>query len=746
MSTPITLPGLAPFGADEVARLWAAYTRLGPDYVPRTHHLAEGGRPRFINPLIFESSPYLLQHAHNPVFWHAWGEEAFALAAKLDRPILLSVGYSTCHWCHVMERESFEDEEIAAFINTHFVAIKVDREERPDVDAVYMTAVQAMTGRGGWPMTVVMTPDKRPFFGGTYFPPRDGDRGMRAGFFTILKALAQAYQTEREKVLESAADLTRALARAGARPAEGLPGPEVLVEMATQLAKNFDPRFGGFGRAPKFPRPALYEQLLRYARRAEDPAARHMVAFSLAHMAGGGMYDQIGGGFARYSTDDGWLVPHFEKMLYDNAQLVSLAVATWQATGDARFEAVANDTLAYVLREMTSPEGAFYSATDADSEGEEGKFFVWTPAELTSALGAEDAEVASVYYGVTKGGNFEGKSILYRPRPEAEVAELLGISQDVLQQKVRSIRARLYEVRKGRIPPLLDDKILTEWNGQMISALAQAGWAFGDPKYLAAATRAAEFVLAKLQADGRLLRTYRGGEARHAAVLEDYAFFISALLDLFEATAELRWLDEAVRLQADLQARFWDDAAGGYFATASDAEALLIRDKPSYDGAQPSGNSVAALNLLRLYELTQDEAYRARAQATVVALGSELSRQPTAVPKLAQALDWLLDSPKEVAIVTTDGDDGEALQAVLRSTFVPNRVALTVPEARLADLAARVPWLEGKRPQGGRATAYVCRGQVCERPTSDPEVFRAQLAEVERLEAEPLAVPGYSGP
>jgi uncharacterized protein YyaL (SSP411 family) len=516
--------------------------------------------------------------------------------------------------------------------------------------------------------------------------------------------------------------------------------------MARQLATNFDPRFGGFGRPPKFPRPALYELLLAYARRANDPGARHMVAYSLAHMADGGLYDHVGGGFARYSTDERWLVPHFEKMLYDNAQLVSLAVATWQATGEARFRAVAEDTLQYVLREMTSPEGGFYSATDADSEGEEGKFFVWTPAELTAALGPEDARVAAAYYGVTERGNFEGNNILSRPRPDAEVAADLGLSQDILRSRIAEIRARLYAVRATRVPPLLDDKLLTEWNGQMISAFARAGWAFGEPRYVAAAARAADLILTKLVVDGRLRRAWRGGEARHAAVLEDYAFLTAGLLDLFEATAAPRWLEAALGLQSALEAGHWDAAGGGFFATASDAEALLFREKPSYDGAQPSGNSVAALNLLRLHELTQAPAHRARAEATVVALGAELVSQPTAVPKLAQALDWLLDAPKEVVIVLPEGDDGAALQAVLRSTFAPNKVALTVPEGALPALTAHVPWLEGKRPQGGRATAYVCRGQVCARPTSEPEVLRAQLLEVEPLDAAPLAVPGYSGP
>lgn len=737
----IQLPGMSAHDADLAARLLAALTAQGTTYVPRTHHLKEGGAPEFVNRLILEASPYLLQHAHNPVNWFSWGPEAFALAAKLDRPILLSVGYSTCHWCHVMERESFEDLEIAAFINAHFIAIKVDREERPDVDSVYMTAVQMMTGRGGWPMTVVMTPDRRPYFGGTYFPARDGERGSRMGFLSILKRLSEAYQNERDDVLRSAANLSQKLAeRSRPNPGTGIPEESTLAEAATFLAGRFDATYGGFGRAPKFPRPSVYELLLRYARRTGDKGALHMVTHSMAHMADGGIYDHIGGGFSRYSTDQHWLVPHFEKMLYDNAQLTVLAVETWQSSHQDRFSDVAKDTLNYVLKEMTSEGGGFYSATDADSDGEEGKFFVWTPEEIEAAVGPEAAKVVNAYWGVSAAGNFEGKNILNRARPEAEVAAELNMALPILREAIKDARAKLYNVRKKRIPPQLDDKILTEWNGQMISAMARAGFAVNEPKYTQAAVQAANFVLTKLSKDGRLLRAYRGAASRHGAVLEDYAFFIAGLLDLFEATGDVRWMDESLRLQKILETHHLDKEGGGFFATPDDGEVLLVREKPDYDGAQPSGNSVATLNLLRLHEFTQDLHYLELAQDTLRGFGGSLSNGASQAPKLAQALDWIYDAPKEILIVSTPSDDGAALKDVLRRSFVPNKVFVQSDEAQIEALTKRIPWLEAKVARNGQATAYVCKGQVCKQPTSDPSIFEKQLAEVEPLIAPPLSV------
>jgi uncharacterized protein YyaL (SSP411 family) len=742
---PMELPPFTPPPGAEAypealrAELARALEKQGPSYRPRTHHLLPGGRPKYTNRLIQETSPYLLQHAHNPVDWHAWGKEAFEKARRLGRPVLLSVGYSTCHWCHVMERESFEDEEIAAFINAHYVAIKVDREERPDVDSVYMTAVQMMTGSGGWPMTVVMTPAAEPFFGGTYFPARDGDRGSRIGFLTVLKKLADAYKNDPAAVKESTDRLVAALRSEEVAPADaGVPGTEALIGAAMALAQRFDPEHGGFGRAPKFPRPSTFEFLLRYWRRTGDRTALQMVTHSLDKMADGGIYDHLAGGFARYSTDREWLVPHFEKMLYDNAQLVSLFVETWQATADDRHREVAIETLDYVLREMTSPDGGFYSATDADSEGEEGLFFVWTPAQIGAVVGPAEAKVVNAYYGVTEAGNFEGKNILHRPRPKSEVAKLLGLSVAQLEDRIRAAKAKLYAAREQRDHPILDDKILTEWNAQMIGAFARAGFAFHEPKYLAAATRAADFLLTHLQKDGRLLRAYRAGQAKHAAVLEDYTFFVSALLDLYEATAELRWLNEAQRLEKEQERLFLDEKAGGFFATASDGEVLLVREKPNYDGAQPAGASVAAANLLRFAELSGDEAPRRLADGIFKAAADGLKKGALQSPKLAAALDFALDRPKEIVLVTTADDDGAALLQVLRRAFLPNRVLVRVKAEEVEALTPQIPLVEGKRPLQGKATVYVCVGQTCKQPTSDPKVLAAQLDDVVRIPAPPL--------
>ena len=736
------LPGLDPFSAELSLALAEALAAKGDKYVPRTHHTEPNGTPKYTNRLILETSPYLLQHAHNPVNWFAWGRDAFAEAKRRSRPILLSVGYSTCHWCHVMERESFEDEEIATYINQHFIAIKVDREERPDVDSVYMTAVQLMTGGGGWPMTVLMLADGRPFFGGTYFPARDGDRGARIGFLTLLKRLHEAFSRDGEQVVASAERLTEALNLANHRtPPEALPTESSLVDAARTLAARFDPHFGGFGGAPKFPRPSSYGLLLRYARRAKDDGALRIVTRSLDGMTHGGLYDHVGGGFHRYSTDARWLVPHFEKMLYDNAQLVALLVETWQSTSAERFKDTAIDTLDYVLREMTSPEGAFFSATDADSEGEEGRFFVWTPAEIEAALPDRQAKIISAFYDVTSAGNFEGSNILHRPHPPEEIARQFGISESALWAEIEDAREVLYDIRKKRTPPLLDDKIIAEWNGQMIGAMARAGWAFGEPRYTEAARRAADFLIQRMRLEGRLHRTYRQQQAKHSGVLEDYAFVISGLLDLFEATGSPQWVRTSLELNDVLTNHFWDEEGGGYFATPDDGEALLIREKPLYDGAQPSGNSVQTLNLLRLFELTQDETHRERAERTLLAFGRSLENGALECPVLAQALDFYLDVPKQIVLVSNQQDDGQTLEHVLRNTFLPNRVLIRVPEDQVEPLSAVVPLVQSKRAQGGRATAYVCRAMACKKPTSDPAELRAQLAEVKPITSEKLSVP-----
>jgi uncharacterized protein len=740
-----TPPGAPAYDSALAAKLAAALEAKGPSYEPRTHHLV-GRAPKYTNRLILETSPYLLQHAHNPVDWRPWGDEAFAEARRLNRPVFLSVGYSTCHWCHVMEAESFEDEEIARFMNEHYVCIKVDREERPDVDAIYMSAVQALTQSGGWPMSVWLTPAREPFFGGTYFPPRDGARGAQHGFLTVLRELAGTYAKDGDRVTRAAHALVEAVRKdmesggaAGARPSAA-----VIAETVTYFKRAFDTVEGGVRRAPKFPSNVPIRLLLRYHRRAGDADALHMATLTLEKMAGGGMYDQLGGGFHRYSTDARWLVPHFEKMLYDNALLAVAYAEAAQVTGRADFARVARETLDYVLREMTSPDGAFYSATDADSEGEEGKFFVWSQREIEEVLG-DRAEAGSArrsehggpgdpprvpdltqrflrYYGVTASGNFEGANILNAAHPdEAEWAALAPA------------RAKLYAVRARRVPPLRDEKILAAWNGLMISGFAVAGRILDEPRYVAAAARAADFVLARLRASGRLARSFKDGRAGPPGFLDDYAFVVAGLLDLYEAGYDRRTLEAATSLADDTERLFADTANGGWFMTAGDHEALLAREKPAYDGAEPSGTSVALANALRLATFTGDDRWRALADRAFAAVGAVLAERPMVMTEALLALDWSTDHAREVAIVwprAAGPDSAEPLVAALRRTFLPNVVRAVVADDEVAALAKVAPFVEGKAATGGRPTAYVCERGACQLPTHDAAAFAAQLASV----------------
>jgi uncharacterized protein YyaL (SSP411 family) len=717
------LPGGPEVPADLLPKLAAALAAKGPGYQPRTHHL-DGGRPKFLNRLVLESSPYLLQHAHNPVNWYAWGEEAFADAQRLGRPVFLSVGYSTCHWCHVMEGESFEDEEIAAYLNSNYVCIKVDREERPDVDAIYMSAVQNLTGSGGWPMSVFLTPAREPFFGGTYFPPRDGARGTRHGFLTILHELKRTYDTDPTRVRQAADALTEAVKKDMAGPAgtaSAVPGLPVIAETVSYYKRAFDPNHGGVRRAPKFPSNIPVRLLLRHHRRTGDAAALEMAVVTLAKMAGGGLYDQIGGGFHRYSTDEVWLVPHFEKMLYDNALLAVAYAEAFQVTGRPDFSRVLRETLDYVLREMTSPEGGFYSATDADSEGEEGKFFVWSLAELEKVLGGE-AERFAQFYGASAKGNFEGHNILHVAHPdEATHAALAGA------------RAKLYEVRSKRIPPLRDEKILAAWNGLMISGLAVGGRVLGEPRYVAAAGRAAHFLLERMREGDRLARSYKDGRKQAHGFLEDQAFVAAGLLDLFEATFEPRWFAEALALSEGLEKHFVDPR-GGWFMTADDAEQLLAREKPSYDGAEPSGTSVAILNALRLATFTSDDRWRAIAEKAFASVHEVLTERPLAMTEALVALDFFHDVPREVAVVWPEGGEASAapLVGVLRRTFLPSRALAGASERSIPALAKAIPFLEEKVAQGGKATGYVCQRGKCELPVTEAELFHAQLVKPPR--------------
>ncbi len=741
-SSPAALPGAEPFGAELTGKLKQAWAKREQGYQPRTKHLNQDGSPKYTNRLFLETSPYLLQHAHNPVNWHSWRDEAFETARRLNRPVLLSVGYSTCHWCHVMEEESFDDEEVARFINEHYVAIKVDREVRPDIDAIYMSAVQALTGGGGWPMTVWLTPDRKPFFGGTYFPARDGGRGMPTGFLTLLRDLAELYKAEPERVAGRAHEITARMEQI-LKPATGEipPGVEAIQQLVENYRSRFDEDHGGLRGAPKFPSSVSVRSLLRYYRRAGDEQALRMATLTLERIAQGGIHDHGGGGFHRYSTDARWLVPHFEKMLYDNALLVMDYLEAYQASGRESFADNARETLRYVARDMTSPEGVFYSATDADSlnpkgEREEGWFFTWTPAEIEEVLGSQRAGVFKAYYGVTPEGNFEGRNILHTPKPAAEAAKELKISSQELASLVATANEELYQARKRRPGPLRDEKVLVSWNALMISAHARAAFVLQDPSYLAQAERAAGFLLSNLRKEGRLLRSFNAGRAEHNAYLDDYAFLIAALLDLYEAGGKLRWMEEAIRLDQVLFQHYWDKNNGGFFATSDDHEQLIAREKPSYDGAEPSGNSVAVLNLLRLHEFTTDDQYRQRAEQCFKAFSPVFKQAPAALSEMVLALDFHLDTPKEVIIVTPSSrEEAEPLLSRLRAAFLPNRVLAVVSQGEELSAHAKViPLLEGKRAIGGKPTAYVCEQRVCELPTSDPAIFAKQIAKVKPLE------------
>jgi uncharacterized protein YyaL (SSP411 family) len=729
------VPGVASVDKALQEQLDRKLAAQGPGYVPRSHHLNEDGSPKFTNRLIRESSPYLLQHAHNPVNWYAWSDEAFERAKRENKPIFLSVGYSTCHWCHVMERESFEDEEIAAYLNQHYIAIKVDREERPDIDSVYMTAVTILTGRGGWPMTVIMTPDKEPFFGGTYFPPRRGFRGNRAGLVDILAEMLNEFRNDPTQVVARAQELSQRVEKAAAfRPGPGVPSDKVIAVAAQNLARSFDPVDGGFGGAPKFPQPSRLALMLRYARRTADAGATAMVATTLDKMSAGGIYDQVGGGFHRYSTDAQWLVPHFEKMLYDNAQLATVYLAAWQHTADADYQRVAREILDYVAREMTSAEGGFYSATDADSptpggHDQEGWFFTWTPDELEQQLGPESAALVSSAYGVTRRGNFEGRNILHRAKTDRELASELRIPPRRVAQLLQGARSALYEARASRPPPIRDEKIIAAWNGMMIAAFAQAGWMLAEPRYVDIAARAARFVLEQMRAeDGALVRTYSEGRKGSVSFLDDYAFMIGACLDLYEATGDATWIRRAVELQTDQDARYLDAQSGGYYLSPGDGETLLVREKPAYDRAVPSGNSVAANNLLRLHDFTGDGKWRTEAEQLFGSLAFQVTRAPTGFPMLLVALDRYYDTPLEVAVLApASRDEASALRDRLRSNFVPNKAFAVLTDAEASQQEAEIPWLQGKRAMGGKSTAYVCERGRCDLPTAKPEMFHKQL-------------------
>ncbi len=683
-----------------------------------------------------EKSPYLLQHAGNPVHWYPWGEEAFEKASREDKPIFLSIGYSTCHWCHVMAHESFEDQGVADLMNEAFVSIKVDREERPDIDSVYMTVCQMMTGAGGWPLTIVMTPDKRPFFAGTYFPK--DNRFGRAGMTELVPTIDKLWKDRREEVYKSAAEITATLKeQAGTSAGEGM-DDRFLNTAALQLNQRFDEDDGGFGSAPKFPSPHQLTFLLRFWKREADEWSLFMVRRTLEAMRRGGVYDQVGLGFHRYSTDAKWLLPHFEKMLYDQAGLLLAYTEAYQATGDAAYRRTAEEIATYVLRDMTSPEGAFYSAEDADSEGEEGRFYVWTTDELEEVLGPEDAQLASTVYGATKEGNFKeeasghrtGANILHLVMPLDEIAPHVEMDEGDLASRLEDIRERLLEVRSKRVRPHLDDKTLADWNGFMVAALAKAGTALDRPDLVDAARTAMDFILRQMRdGNGRLLHRYRDGEAAIPGQLDDHAYSIWGLIELYQATFDPSHLEAAIDLNGIMMEHFWDTEEGGFFLTPDDGEDLLVRQKEAYDGAMPSGNSVAMLDLLRLSHLTGDPELAQRAHELSVGLSGDVARMPSAFTQLMSALDMAMGGGKEVVIVGDPGDgDTRAMLDAVHRTYLPNTVVLLkTPGDEASAIEAMAPFVKEHEMKGGKATAYVCTDHLCRNPTNDVDKMLEEL-------------------
>jgi uncharacterized protein YyaL (SSP411 family) len=678
------------------------------------------------NRLIDEASPYLLQHAHNPVDWFPWGEEAFAIARRDQKPVLLSIGYSACHWCHVMEHESFENEAIAKLMNDNFINIKVDREERPDLDQIYMSAVQMMTQHGGWPMTVFLTPEAVPFYAGTYFPP--ADRYNMPGFPRVLMSVADAFRERPDDIGQTAQSVLVELKRATALMESNEVVTTDLLEAAYRgIIKNYDATNGGFGGAPKFPPAMTLEFLLHTYYRTGNPQALEIVQHTCRKMAEGGIYDQLGGGFHRYSTDARWLVPHFEKMLYDNALLSRLYLHYYQLTKEDWARRIAEGILDYVAREMTDALGGFYSTQDADSEGVEGKFFVWSFAEIESLLGKREASLFAAYYNVTPEGNFEGANIVNVTQDHVQLAAREKLTVGELEAVLANARQILFAAREKRVKPARDEKVLTAWNGLMLASFAEAGAILDRPDYSAIAEKNARFVLNNLRRDGLLLRSFKDGEAKLNAYLEDYSFYIDGLLTLFETTGELEWFIEARKLCDVMIAEFWDDEEGGFFFTGDSHEQLIVRAKDFFDNATPSGNSVAAEVLLRLGLLTTNQDYQRRAITILRLTANGMLRYPSGFGRLLCALDFNLDTPKEIALLgLPDSPQTISLAREIWSHYLPNKViAQASPRDESAEKA--IPLLHGRSELNGLPTAYVCEHFACKNPVTTPAELAAQL-------------------
>lgn len=686
------------------------------------------------NYLVYEKSPYLQQHAYNPVNWRPWGDEAFSQARTEDKPIFLSIGYATCHWCHVMEKESFEDPEVAKVLNQGFVSIKVDREERPDIDGVYMTVCHMISGRGGWPLTIIMTPDKKPFFAATYIPKHG--RFGHPGLMELLPEVRRVWQEERDKVIDSADNVASHLSSARLDTGGESLDPKVLDSCFQSLKERFDAKYGGFGDAPKFPAPHNLLFLLRYWKRTGNQEALNMVETTLQAMRQGGVFDHLGFGFHRYSTDKYWLLPHFEKMLYDQALMILALTETYLVTQDEYYKNIIEETVSYILSQMTSENGGFFSAEDADSEGEEGKFYLWTEEEIQQILTPEEAKLAKQVFGISKEGNFKheatgqktGANILHLPGPLDKVAHNRGLKESQLKTDLEKIRQKLFSYRSKRIRPLLDDKILTDWNGLMIAALAKAGQALGKDKYIQAAKHSASFVFNNLNKDNRLLHRFREDEAAISGMLEDYAFFSFGLIELFQASREPEYLKEALTLTQTCLNHFWDHENGGFFASADDVEKILIRQKEIADGAIPSGNSVSMYNLLRLSLLTGDAELEKKADLLSKAFSKTVQKVPVSCTFFLSALDLALGPAKEVVIVGRKAaEDTRDMLEVLDKSYLPGTVHLLKTEETEDQLLNLSPFTQNLNAQEGRATAYVCREHHCEMPVTDSQEFKNLL-------------------
>ncbi len=691
--------------------------------------MSENHENRTPNRLLGETSPYLHQHAYNPVEWYPWGPEAIELARLEQKPIFLSIGYSACHWCHVMERESFENPDIARMMNAKFINIKVDREERPDLDNIYMAAVQAMTGHGGWPMSVFLTPDLQPFYGGTYYPPVDA-RGM-PGFNRVLFSVSKAWEERRDELVASAGELTAQIQKnSDLLASEGDLDVFLLGGVAEALARNFERHHGGFGEAPKFPHPMDLRVLLREHARTGDAKALEMVVFTLKKMARGGIYDHLGGGFARYSTDVRWLVPHFEKMLYDNALLTSAYLEAYQVTKDEEFATVARETIDYILSRMTDPDGAFYATEDADSEGVEGKYYVWMPEEIAEILGADRADVFCKVYDVTEHGNWEEQNILNLTKGLDDRAAELGMDAADLRKQLAEDRAKLLEVRDRRIPPGKDTKVITAWNGLMLSALAEAAHVLGEPRYLEAAEKASAFLLERCRPNGdRLFHTYKDGAARHNGCLDDYANLVDGLTRVYEASGNARWLTAALDLTAVMLAEFEDAEQGGFFYTGTSHEALIARQRDAFDNATPSGNGMAATALLRLAALTGRDDLEAAARRAIRSVKVVLDRAPTAAGQTVIALDFLLGTPREFAVIGPDAASTQAALGAIHARFLPGKVIAPAPAASGESASAEtVPLLADRPVQGGEVTTYICEKFACQAPVIGLAALKGAIA------------------